>query len=135
MATKTHGELEHTTDNHLIYDGDCPFCSRYVRLTRLKNTVGPLKLIDARSDAAEVRAARTDGYILDEGMLLRLNGSDFFGADCLSTLALLSSRSTAFNRVTYFLLRHPSIARLVYPILRFGRSSALRIMGRNFLGY
>ena len=33
----------------IIYDGDCVFCSHYVRFVRLRETVGPVALIDARS--------------------------------------------------------------------------------------
>jgi predicted DCC family thiol-disulfide oxidoreductase YuxK len=122
-------------DNYLIYDGECPFCSRFARLTRLREAVGPLRLIDARSAAPEVAAARSRGFVLDEGMLLRLDGHDYAGADCLQRLALLSSRSTLFNRLNYALLRSPSLARVSYPLLRFGRNVALRMLGRPKLGF
>jgi predicted DCC family thiol-disulfide oxidoreductase YuxK len=122
-------------DNYLIYDGECPFCSRFARLTKLRETVGPLRLIDARSAAAEVAAARRRGFVLDEGMLLRLDGRDYAGADCLQRLALLSSRSTLFNRLNYALLRSPSVSRWSYPLLRFGRNAALRLLGRRKLGF
>ena len=122
-------------DNYLIYDGECPFCSRFARLTRLREAVGPLRLIDARSVAPEVTAARVRGFVLDEGMLLRLDGHDYAGADCLQRLALLSSRSTLFNRISYALLRSRAVARWSYPLLRFGRNVALRMLGRSKLGF
>lgn len=123
------------SENYLIYDGDCPFCSRYARLTRLRDTVGELRLVDARIPSREVDAARAAGYVLDQGMLLRLDGRDYYGADCLQRLALLSSRSTLFNRAAYALLRSPSAARWAYPVLRFGRNAALRLLGRDKLGF
>lgn len=121
--------------NYLIYDGECPFCSRFARLAKLREAVGPLRLIDARSGAPEVAAARGQGFVLDEGMLLRLDGRDYAGAECLQRLALLSSRSTLFNRLNYALLRSPSAARWSYPLLRFGRNVALRLLGRPKLGF
>jgi predicted DCC family thiol-disulfide oxidoreductase YuxK len=122
-------------DNYLIYDGECLFCSRYARLVRLRETVGALRLIDARVPSPEVDAARGQGFVLDEGMLLRLEGVSYYGADCLQRLALLSSRSTLFNRLTYALLRSPSIARWSYPVLRLGRNALLRLRGRSQLGF
>ena len=98
-------------DNYLIYDGECPFCSRYARLTRLRETVGPLRLIDARDRTPEVEAAIAAGYDLDRGMLLSLDGELYHGAECLNRLALLSSRSTAFNRLAYALFRHRRLSR------------------------
>ena len=122
-------------DNYLIYDGDCPFCSRYVRLTRLRETVGPFHLINARDRTPEVEAAVAAGYNLDRGMLLHLDGEFHYGADCLNRLALLSSRSTSFNRLTHALFRHPRLSRVAYPVLRAGRNAALRLLGREPLGY
>lgn len=123
------------TNNYLIYDGDCPFCSRYARLTRLRETVGPLRLINARDPTPEVQAAIDSGYNLDGGMLLSLDGELYYGADCLNRLALLSSRSTIFNRLAYALFRHPRLSRIAYPLLRAGRSVALRLLNRTPLGY
>jgi predicted DCC family thiol-disulfide oxidoreductase YuxK len=121
--------------NYLIYDGECPFCSRFARLTRLREAVGPLRLIDAREPSSEVDLARQAGFVLDEGMLLHLDGRDYYGADCLQRLALLSSRSKWFNRMTHHLLRSPPAARWTYPLLRFGRNLALRLLGRGRLGF
>lgn len=121
--------------NYLIYDGECPFCSRYARLTRLRETVGRLHLINARERTPEVEAAIAAGYALDRGMLLSLDGQLYYGADCLNRLALLSSRSTAFNRVAYVLFRYPLLSRIAYPALRAGRGLALRVLNRPPLGY
>lgn len=121
--------------NYLIYDGDCPFCSRYVRLVRLREAVGHVAIIDARAPSPEVEDAKARGYVIDNGMLLHLDGNFYYGADCLNRLALLSSRSTTFNRVTYLLLRSPGVARWMYPILRSGRRAILTLLGRSRLGF
>lgn len=135
-ARAERGRSEGTVaDNYLIYDGECPFCSRYARLTRLRETVGPLRLINARENAPEVEAAIAAGYDLDRGMLLSLDGELYHGPDCLNRLALLSSRSSAFNRLAYSLFRHGPLSRLAYPVLRAGRYVALRLLRRPPLGY
>ena len=35
-------------DAWLVYDGDCPFCSRYVQYLRLRQAAGPVRLVNAR---------------------------------------------------------------------------------------
>lgn len=117
-------------DNYLIYDGQCPFCSRYVRLSRFREAVGDVRLIDARDGGPEVEAARAAGHDLDDGMLLHLDGQDYHGADCLNRIALLSSNSGAFNRLNRALFRSPRLSAIAYPTLRAARNATLRLLGR-----
>lgn len=126
--------MEDRVNNYLIYDGECPFCTRYARLTRLRQTVGEVRLINARDNTREVEAAITAGFTLNDGMLLHLGGRYYHGAQCLNRLALLSSRSTLFNRLTYAIFRSPTASRLFYPALRTGRNLLLRLIGRRGLG-
>ncbi|CAN0407117.1 unnamed protein product, partial [Scytosiphon promiscuus] len=37
------------TENVIVYDGECPFCSQYVKMLRIHESVGTVRLIDARS--------------------------------------------------------------------------------------
>ena len=122
---------ERTFGNHLIYDGECPFCSRYVHLARIREVAGPVTLLNARNGGPECERARALGYDLNEGMMLHLGGQDYFGADCLNRLALLSTRSGVFNRMTALVFRSPAVARFGYPLLRAGRNATLRILGRS----
>lgn len=119
---------------YILYDGDCPFCSAYVRYTRLREAVGPVALIDARQGGPEAARAMRLGYDLDEGMLLHLDGTDYHGAECLNRLALLSTGSGAFNRLAAWAFRRPGLARLAYPVLRAGRGVVLRLLGRARIG-
>ena len=118
----------------LIYDGDCPFCSRYAKYLRLQRAVGPLTLIDARAGGSAVEQALARGFDLNEGMLLILNGTYYHGDACLNRLALMSSRTDWFNRLNYVLFRSPVLSKLGYPLLRSGRNLVLRLLGRRPLG-
>ena len=135
MLGASEARLSGESGNYLIYDGECPFCSRYVRLTRLRDAVGGLRLINARDRTPEAEAAIRAGYSLDEGMVLCLDGRLYHGADCLNRLALMSSRSGLFNRLTYAMFRSPGVSRVVYPVLRAGRNLALLLLGRRRLGF
>ena len=59
----------------LIYDGACIFCDAYVRLLSLREAVGPVELIDARSGDPRLRAYQSAGYDLNEGMLFEYSGT------------------------------------------------------------
>ena len=79
--------------NWLLYDGECPFCSSYVSYVRLRESVGPVTLADARKYPLLVAEAKARGYDIDEGMVLKLDGHYYFGGDCIHALSLLTTRS------------------------------------------
>ncbi|MEL6220172.1 MAG: DCC1-like thiol-disulfide oxidoreductase family protein [Pseudomonadota bacterium] len=120
--------------NHILYDGECPFCAAFVKLVRLREAVGGLRLVNARDGGPEVERARALGFDLDEGMVLHLDGQDYHGADCLNRLALLSTGSGVFNRLSALLFRSGWVARVSYPVLRAGRNLTLRLLGRTKIG-
>jgi predicted DCC family thiol-disulfide oxidoreductase YuxK len=117
----------------LVYDGECPFCSAYVKLVRLRETVGKIRLIDARNGGPEVEQIRAAGLDLDEGMVLWLDGRMHHGDAAIHALALLTTPSGAFNRATRWVFRSEARSRLLYPFLRTGRNAALRLLGRSRL--
>ncbi|HRO13041.1 DCC1-like thiol-disulfide oxidoreductase family protein [Amaricoccus sp.] len=115
----------------IVYDGDCPFCSRYVTMVRLRDSVGPVRLVNAREPDPIVDELRGAGYDLDEGMVLRYGGRTYHGADCIMMLAMLSTPVGPFNRVNAAIFRSPTASRLLYPVLRIGRNAVLRLLGRT----
>jgi predicted DCC family thiol-disulfide oxidoreductase YuxK len=114
----------------LVYDGACPVCSSYVRYVRISNAAGALQLVNAREGGAWAERVRQAGLDLDEGMVLFYGGRSYHGVDCVHMLALLSTRSGAFNRVNALLFSAPRFARVAYPVMRAGRNLLLRILGR-----
>lgn len=117
---------------YIIYDGDCPFCSAYVRLIRIRESVGEVSLIDARQCSDDLLTTlQVEDLNLDEGMAVRIGDRLYFGAEAIHVLALLSTGSGIFNRVTSFVFQSPTVSRILYPLLRFGRNMTLRILGRS----
>ena len=114
----------------LVYDGECPFCSRFVRYVRLQQSVGKLHLVNAREGGPMVSEMLRAGLDLDEGMVLKLGGRHYHGADCIHVLALLSGRSDLFNRINAAIFRSAGLSRILYPLLRAGRNVTLRLLGR-----
>lgn len=117
-------------DNWLLYDGECPFCSRYVRHVRLRAAIGPITLANAREHAALLEEVRRLGFDVDTGMVLKLDGNYYHGADCIHALALLTTPSGWFNRINSLVFRSATASKVLYPILRTGRNLTLRLLGR-----
>jgi predicted DCC family thiol-disulfide oxidoreductase YuxK len=119
--------------NWLLYDGECPFCSRYVRHVRLREAIGPITLANAREHAALVEEVRRLGFDVDTGMVLKLDGNYYHGADCIHALALLTTPSGWFNRLNSLVFKSSTAAKVLYPVLRTGRNLTLRLLGRGRL--
>ncbi len=120
-----------TAEVTIYYDGDCPFCTDYVRFLRLKDSVGTPALVNLRETPGERATLEAEGFDLDRGMVADIRGTRYEGADALSALALLTTPSGVFNRTTSWLFSSPTVARFGYPILRAGRNAVLTILGRQ----
>lgn len=115
----------------IVYDGECPFCTRYVAMLRLKAAFGNVRLVDARSGDPVVQRIVDAGLDLDEGMALIQGENIFHGDDCIHRLALMSTPSTLFNKINGAIFKSPTASRILYPFLRCGRNTALMLLGRR----
>lgn len=115
----------------LVYDKDCPLCDKYCHLVRIKKTVGELRIINAR-DSSEVMREITDlGLDIDQGMVLKMDGSVYYGSDAIHVLALIGSRSGFFNRINFWMFRSKRISKITYPLMRAGRNLLLKILRKT----
>ncbi|MCL1127481.1 DCC1-like thiol-disulfide oxidoreductase family protein [Shewanella surugensis] len=115
----------------LIYDKECPACDYYCQLVRIRESVGVLKLIDAR-DNSDVLAEITElGLDIDQGMVLKMEGEVYYAADAIHVLALISSRSGVFNRMNYWMFKSQYLSTICYPALRFFRNMLLKILAKT----
>lgn len=114
----------------VVYDGLCPFCSRYVMLYRIRQLAGRVHMIDARSDHPLVAEVRAAGLSLENGMAVKWQGALYHGADALHVLAMLGSEGSLFNRLNRLVFRRPKLGRLLYPWMVAGRRLTLRLLGR-----
>ncbi|MGY0503900.1 DCC1-like thiol-disulfide oxidoreductase family protein [Luteimonas sp. e5] len=115
----------------IYYDGQCPFCSRYTALLRLRQSVGDIRLVNVREDDTARQALQAAGFDLDQGMVLDLDGRLYAGADAMHMLAMLGSRSGLLNTIVARVFRVTWLAKLLYPVLRAGRALTLFAMGRE----
>ncbi|MEP5535325.1 DCC1-like thiol-disulfide oxidoreductase family protein, partial [Ekhidna sp.] len=71
----------------IVYDGDCPFCSAYVKLVRLREIYSNVNLINAREGGAIVDEIKKIPLDLDDGMVLKMGNNFFHGNECMHILA------------------------------------------------
>ncbi len=116
------------------YDGDCPFCARYVGLVRLRAAAGPVSLVNLRDAPAALARFKAQGLNPDDGMIVETAGRLYHGADAMNAISLMSSRSGILNRIAAAIFSNALLARLLYPWLRAGRNAALFFMGRSGFG-
>jgi predicted DCC family thiol-disulfide oxidoreductase YuxK len=122
-----------TNASYIVYDGECPFCTRYVKLLRLREALGAVEIVDARSDHPIVAFLRDRKIDLDEGMALVRDGQISVGDECIHKIALMTTPSDSFNRLNAWIFRSATASRILYPILRFCRNTTLKVLGRNKL--
>ncbi|HEV8647044.1 MAG TPA: DCC1-like thiol-disulfide oxidoreductase family protein [Burkholderiales bacterium] len=115
----------------LVYDRECPVCDAYCRMVRIRESVGTLRLVNARDAGAimdEISAKRLD---IDEGMVLKVGNTLYYGADAIHVLSLMSSRSGVFNRLTYWIFRSKGLSAILYPMFRFFRNLLLKLLRKS----
>jgi predicted DCC family thiol-disulfide oxidoreductase YuxK len=111
----------------LIYDGECIFCRSCAKAFRLKEGVGEFRLINARDDGPLVQQVKNMGYDLNSGIMIIYNQHYYHGEKAVMMLAMLTSRSTFFNRLLAYFFKSKIMVTLAYPMLTFFRRVLLKV--------
>jgi len=115
----------------LVYDKDCPACDNYCQVVRIRESIGELKIINARENSEVLEEITQLGLDIDQGMVLKMGGVIYYGADAIHALALISSRSGVFNKLNYWLFKSKRVSAVLYPLLRFIRNLILKTLGKT----
>ncbi len=119
------------TDIQLVYDTQCPVCDFYGERIAVDQTAGWLRRVDARVASDIMDEITALGLDIDEGMVLKVGDTMYYGSEAIHALALLSSRSGWFNRLAYYTFRSRRVSRALYPVLRGCRNLLLKLLGRT----
>jgi len=116
----------------IIYDEQCPVCSAYSAAVEVdEKDASAVRRINARSGDALVQKARDAGLDLNDGMVVIHKGKLYHGADALNLMARLAPAEGFTNRVNRLLFSNTTVAHVSYPLLRAGRNTLLRLLGRS----
>jgi predicted DCC family thiol-disulfide oxidoreductase YuxK len=119
-------------DNFLLYDGDCPACSAYVAMARLRQFYPNLRIVSARTEPELVAYLRARGYEINDGMVLSLDGKIYYAADATRMIATLGRDSSSrWRRAALGIIGTAPWSRPLYSWLNRGRLLILRILGRG----
>jgi predicted DCC family thiol-disulfide oxidoreductase YuxK len=117
----------------LVYDDDCPVCSNYVQMLRIRESIGELQLVNAREGGKLIDDLTAQGIDLDKGMVLIVDGTTCYDSDTIHALALISSPSGMLNRFNYWIFKSKRRSHFLYPILRSLRRILLTMLGKKKL--
>ena len=115
----------------LVYDKECPACNAYCQIVRIRESVGDLKIIDAREQSDVIDEITAKGLDIDQGMVLKMGDQLYYGSDAIHALALISSRSGIFNRFNYWVFKSKTLSSWLYPFLRLCRNLLLKVLGKT----
>lgn len=119
------------------YDGECPFCTSYARLVKLREHFD-VQLSDLRTTPATVERFNALGLDVNEGFVVEVQTAPdaepvlHHGKDGIHALALMTDGSV-FGWINRLAFSSKALNRLLYPVLKFCRNMALRLLGRDFI--
>ena len=115
----------------LVYDRECPACNVYCQVVKIRESVGVLRIVDARENSEVLHEITAEGLDIDQGVVLKMGDQLYYGSDAIHTLALIGSRSGILNRINYWVFKSKTISSILYPFLRFLRNLLLKILGKS----
>ncbi len=113
----------------VVYDKECPVCDLYCHAVDVAD--GELVRVDAREPGQAMDEITERGLDIDEGMVIRVDGQIYYGADAIHELALRSNNKGFLNRFATLVFRSHGRSRFFYPILKAMRNLLLKILGRT----
>ncbi len=116
---------------YFVYDGECPICQAGASMFTVKQAVGQVQTVDARTEKhhpvmQEIYEAQLD---LDEGMVIKYEGELYQGDEALHHMARLGADDNVLNAINNRLFASRTFARLSYPSMRAVRNVALKLKG------
>ena len=116
-------------DVEVVYDKECPVCDLYCHAVDVAE--GELRRVDAREPGEVMDEITALGLDIDEGMVVRVDGRIYYGADAIHELAKRSNNKGILNRLASLVFRSHALSRFLYPILKGMRNLLLRILGKT----
>jgi predicted DCC family thiol-disulfide oxidoreductase YuxK len=125
--------VETREDVWLVYDDECPICRNYCQRVRIEESVGRLRLLDARQPGELMDEITAAGLDIDQGMVLKFKQVRYYGADAMHMLTLISTRTGWFNRVSFAFFGTRLGSQVFYPLGKAARNVLLKLLGIGYI--
>ena len=116
----------------ILYDGDCPVCSNWIAMSRLRKIDKGVAVLDARQHPDLVAKFRSQGREINKGMIVQLPDRTLYGAVAMQFIAAAGVPSGVVSRAILATFRLDKV-RVIYPVLVFLRGILLRLLGKPLI--
>lgn len=113
----------------LYYDKQCPFCSKYANLLKLKENF-EITLKDARENLDEI-ALVCGNLNINDGFIVVYKNDCFQGAKALAFLNSAVDKTTFLGKLHFFFRYNNLFSNLLYKLFFILRKIILFILGKN----
>ena len=100
-------------------------------MVRLRQQLPTLELLSARNPHAVVDFLQSEGFDLNDGIVLIENGHIYFGDQAMYRIATLTRGEGLFSTMNQWLFSSERRSRVLYPLLKAGRRWVLKVMRRR----
>jgi len=125
-------QVASVTENYVLYDGACPACSRYIAASGLAGN-RDIALINARTNRALVAEHANAGRLIDDGMVVVIDGVIHYGADATRKIGEIGRPAGPAQRILLWIVGKAPWANALYPALAASRRGLLRLLGRSLI--
>jgi len=123
--------VEKIPGSFVLYDGECPVCSRFVAWNRLREIRPDIRLIDARQAHDLVTQFREHGIEINDTMVIKLGNLVLVGSDAFAAVVKLGAPRPTVSTMLIKWLANSPIMGPMYPFLVVCRKLLLRVMRRE----
>lgn len=120
---------EQKEELQLVYDDQCPVCRNYCTGLQKETKNNGLTLIDARKSSPVMDEITTRKLDMDEGMVLKVNGQLFYGAEAIHELSKRKKTSGFYGWINRLFFSSSILAAFFYPLSKACRNVILRLKG------
>ena len=113
----------------LYYDKQCPFCSKYANLLKLKENF-EITLKDARENLSEISLI-CENLDINDGFIVIYKNDCFQGAKALAFLNSAVDKTTFLGKLHFFFRYDNLFSNLFYKLFFILRKIILFILGKN----
>ena len=113
----------------LYYDNQCPFCSKYAKLLKLKENF-EINLKDARENIDEI-SVLCKNLDINDGFIVLYKNDCFQGAKALEFLNRAVDKTTILGKLHFFFAYENIFSKFLYKTLFILRKIALFILRKD----
>ena len=113
----------------LYYDKQCPFCSKYANLLKIKENF-EITLKDARNNLDEI-SVLCENLNINDGFIVLYKDNCFQGSKALEFLNNAVDKTTLLGKLHFLFKYDNSLSHLLYKLLFILRKIILFILGKN----